>query len=351
MKIFNIVLTGGPCAGKTTAINTVKKHLDTRNIPCFIVPETATELIPNLVNFEIPNLYNFQKLVMKRQLVKESDTLDYVRFNYSKVDRCVILYDRGLYDNLAYLNNHDLFKKMLKSYNINELTSLEKYDMVIDLLSLATCKPNEYNHSNNARKEDILEASILDNRTSNAWANHPNLRIVCSDISLSEESKIVTNLVDNFIDGKDTSIQVEYLIDNFSNFEAFKDISRIKVATHTFLANEEDNILCDISIKTYDFDYFTYEMMLYKRNDNEKIIIYQDTIDTWDFSNICRKYKYLDGFMYDEVNFVSNMMLYKLEFYKDKTLLKVKINENGKKIIIPDCLLLDKKETITKVRK
>ena len=351
MKIFNIVLTGGPCAGKTTAINTIKKHLNARNIPCFIVPETATELIPNLVNHEITDLYNFQKLIMKRQLVKESDTLDYVRFNYSKLDRCVILYDRGLYDNLAYLNNHNLFNKMLKSYNKNELTSLEKYDMVIDLLSLATCKPNEYNYSNQVRKEDILESSILDNRTSNAWANHPNLRIICSDISLQEESKIITNLVDNFIDGKDISIQVEYLLDNNSNFEEFKDISKIKVTTHTFLVSKEENILCDISIKTYDFEYFTYEMMFYKQNGNEKTIIYQDKIDTWEFGNICKKYKYLDGIMYDEINFVRNMMVYKLEFYNDKTLLKVKVNENGKKIIIPECLILAKKDTKTKIKK
>ena len=193
MKVFKIVLTGGPCAGKTTAVKTIKNHLKERNIPCFIVPETATELITNLVNNEIPNLYEFQKLVMKRQIEKESDTLDYIYSNYSKVDKCVVIYDRGLYDNLAYLNNNKLFKKMLKSFHLDQLTSLERYDMVVDLLSLATCKPNEYNNSNEARKEDIKEASNLDNRTSNAWSNHFNLRIVSSDISFEEESQIIIN--------------------------------------------------------------------------------------------------------------------------------------------------------------
>ena len=42
MEIIKVVLTGGPCAGKTTALNSIKEYLTKNNIPVFTVPDTAT---------------------------------------------------------------------------------------------------------------------------------------------------------------------------------------------------------------------------------------------------------------------------------------------------------------------
>ena len=45
-KIFaKVVLTGGPCAGKTSALTKIEEELIEKGYKVFIVSETATELI------------------------------------------------------------------------------------------------------------------------------------------------------------------------------------------------------------------------------------------------------------------------------------------------------------------
>jgi len=43
--IFRLVLTGGPCAGKTTAMTIIEERMRTRGFRTFIVPEAASLLI------------------------------------------------------------------------------------------------------------------------------------------------------------------------------------------------------------------------------------------------------------------------------------------------------------------
>ena len=86
MKELNLVLTGGPYAGKTTALENIKKYLKERNIPCVTVPETATELIDNGIIPTKDNIVKFQLLVMKRQIVKERDAMEYIVDNYKNAD-------------------------------------------------------------------------------------------------------------------------------------------------------------------------------------------------------------------------------------------------------------------------
>ena len=43
--IFRLCLTGGPCAGKTTALTTLNQGLASRGFKVFMVPEAATMLM------------------------------------------------------------------------------------------------------------------------------------------------------------------------------------------------------------------------------------------------------------------------------------------------------------------
>jgi len=40
--IYRVCLTGGPCAGKTTALTTITDHLTQKGFKVLIVPEAAT---------------------------------------------------------------------------------------------------------------------------------------------------------------------------------------------------------------------------------------------------------------------------------------------------------------------
>lgn len=43
--VFRVVLTGGPCAGKTTALAVLEERMRSRGFRVFVVPEAATTLI------------------------------------------------------------------------------------------------------------------------------------------------------------------------------------------------------------------------------------------------------------------------------------------------------------------
>lgn len=100
-----IVLTGGPCAGKTTAISKIEEELTSLGYYVIIIPESATELINSGIkpfgNSKI-DLLNFQKLILNYQLGKENFYQQAIKL-LDKDTKCIIICDRGALDNQAYI--------------------------------------------------------------------------------------------------------------------------------------------------------------------------------------------------------------------------------------------------------
>ena len=67
-KITKIVLTGGPCAGKTTAMELIVSHFSAQGIAVLVVPEVATMFANSGVDFTTPNRQMF--LESERQLLE-----------------------------------------------------------------------------------------------------------------------------------------------------------------------------------------------------------------------------------------------------------------------------------------
>lgn len=57
-RIAKIVLTGGPCAGKTTALNWINNFYTKKGYGVIFVPETATELITSGISPTTVSNYN-----------------------------------------------------------------------------------------------------------------------------------------------------------------------------------------------------------------------------------------------------------------------------------------------------
>ena len=72
MDISKIVITGGPCAGKTTAMNWISNAFRERGYDVLFVPETATELITGgVAPWTCKTNSDYQHCHMKFQLEKE----------------------------------------------------------------------------------------------------------------------------------------------------------------------------------------------------------------------------------------------------------------------------------------
>ena len=104
-RITKIVLTGGPAAGKTTLVSRVLKEFKQEDgWRVITIPETATELISGFGIKPFDNcmsMLQFQDFVVGDQIHKEKLALDAAQL--VPEDNILILYDRALMDDKAYL--------------------------------------------------------------------------------------------------------------------------------------------------------------------------------------------------------------------------------------------------------
>lgn len=203
--VAKIVLTGGPCAGKTTTISRIEEHLNEKGYHVLVLNECATELIKGGIRPFGENalsVYDFQNEVLNLQVYKEKRYQDIIdKFDDSV--KCILVSDRGVIDNKAYLGQ-ELFDKLLEQNNVKEEDMLNEYDLVIHMITVASDIKNNYSNSTNtARFEDADEAIDLDKRTSDAWSKHPNMKVVPVTEILNDKIDIVLKHVDDLIEELD----------------------------------------------------------------------------------------------------------------------------------------------------
>ncbi|MBP5158953.1 MAG: AAA family ATPase [Lachnospiraceae bacterium] len=188
-KITRIVLTGGPAAGKTTLISRILKELKKEDgWKVITIPETATELISGFGLGPFPDcmtMEEFQYFVIGDQLHKEELALKGAAT--VPQDKILIIYDRAIFDDRAYISQED-FDKTVASFGKKPEDILAGYDAVIHLVTCAKGAEFAYNYGNAARYESVEEARRMDDRTLEAWSSHPNLYVI--DNSIDYEDKI-----------------------------------------------------------------------------------------------------------------------------------------------------------------
>lgn len=199
----NIVLTGGPCAGKTTTIAKVKEDLENLGYHVLLLNECATEVINGGIRPFGDNqvsVFDFQNEVLNLQLFKEKRYLDIID-KLPEDTNCIILSDRGIMDSKAYLGS-ELFTKLLDQNNLKEDDLGQQYDMVIHLVTVAANNQNKYNNSTNSARfeEDIDEVLDLDRRTNEVWQKHKNLKRVEATGTIEEKIEKVINIIHDYLE-------------------------------------------------------------------------------------------------------------------------------------------------------
>lgn len=193
MSITKIVITGGPCSGKTTGMSYLREKLSNLGYRVFVVPETATEIIMCGFNPKIADdgeKLRFEERIMRSQLFHEDITLEFAQEVSDRGKKVVILYDRGTMDTRAYMSDSD-YRTILQQLSENTTNLRDKrYDAVIHMTTAANGAAAFYTLANNqARLESDIDAAIAScDRTKEAWVGHPHLRVI--DNSTDFEGKI-----------------------------------------------------------------------------------------------------------------------------------------------------------------
>ncbi len=176
-EIIKIVITGGPCGGKSTAMSWIQKAFGQMGYTVLFVPETATELITGgVAPWTCGSNGDFQHNLLKLQLAKEAVFCEAAATMPG--EKILVVCDRGALDNKAYMQALE-FENILQCLGTNEVALRDHYDAVFHLVTAAKGAEEFYTTANNAaRTETVEEAAAMDDRLIAAWTGHPHLRVI-----------------------------------------------------------------------------------------------------------------------------------------------------------------------------
>lgn len=208
MSIHKIVITGGPCAGKTTGLSYIEREFTKLGYKVVFINESATELIMNGLH---PTAYNednylFEKNIVKLQLAKEAIYMEACKKLPN--DKILLVCDRGVMDCKTYMTEQE-FERVKKEINLSTVELRDNYDAVFHLLTTAKDVPEYYSKANNlARRENLQEAIINDDTTINVWTGHPHLRIIDNSTNFEGKMKRLIQEICFFL-GEPKAVEVE----------------------------------------------------------------------------------------------------------------------------------------------
>ena len=178
-KITKVCLTGGPCAGKTTALVRILEHFTSLGYKVFTLPEIPTMMSTAGMNYLTtnPNLfYEGEKATLKLQLEIEDH---FTRMAETCEKPVIIVCDRGTMDISAYMSPV-MWQALMDETATNTVKLRDaRYDAVLHLVSAANGAEQFYTTSNNSQRTEGIElARLLDKKVIEAWTGHPHLRVI-----------------------------------------------------------------------------------------------------------------------------------------------------------------------------
>lgn len=206
-SISKIVLTGGPCAGKTTALSWIQNNLPKYGYAVLFVPETATELISGGVTpWGMETNLDYQRCQMQLQLEKER--IFEQAAHAMPAEKILIVCDRGAIDNKSYMTDLD-FLRLCEELGTSEVELRDRYDAVFHLVTAAKGALEAYTTANNAaRRESPEQAAELDDKLIAAWTGHPHLRVIDNSTSFEDKLKRLLKEITRFL-GEPEPLEIE----------------------------------------------------------------------------------------------------------------------------------------------
>lgn len=186
---YRLVLTGGPCGGKTTGQTRLCTFFENLGWKVFRVPETASVLLSGGIKFS--DLNEDEAVLFQENLLKTMMQIEDTFFELGRTCQrnCLIICDRGAMDASAFISK----EKWEKIMNDNEWNSVElrdnRYNQIIHMVSAANGAEDFYSiEEHSCRSEGVELARYLDSKAAAAWIGHPYFDVV--DNSTDFEGKI-----------------------------------------------------------------------------------------------------------------------------------------------------------------
>ena len=348
MGITKIVLTGGPCGGKSTGLSRIRNAFTDRGYRVLIIPETASELIDNGVSFSTCGTpAEFQSCLMNLQLAKERT---FERAAASMPDeKILIVCDRGALDNKAYMTA-DEFARLLDSIGTNEIELRDGSDAVFHLTTAAKGAEAYYTTANNtARTETPEQAAALDDKLISAWTGHPHLRIIDNSTGFDEKiNRLISEIALFLGEPEPYEIERKFLIEypDTAALLALPNCEKVEII-QTYLRSPADEEI-RVRQRGSDGNYIYYETRKkrvsgVKRLEFERRLTVQEYLrrlmDADPERSPIRKDRYClaDGNQYFEIDVYP--------FWSDKAILEIELSDPEEAIRFPSMLKIIREVT------
>ena len=203
-NITRIVLTGGPCAGKTTALVKVIEHFSSLGFKVFTIPEVPTMFTQAGMDYLTTNrefFYEGETATLEVQLALEDK---FLRMAEACSQPCIIVCDRGTMDISAYMSK-EMWEDITRAVGTSTAELRGRYDAVLHLVSAADGAEQFYTTSNNASRNEPADekglqiARMLDKKVIGAWTGHSHLRVINNHDDFDAKIKRVLKEISNVL--------------------------------------------------------------------------------------------------------------------------------------------------------
>jgi predicted ATPase len=198
IEIPQIVLTGGPCAGKTRVLSQLSQDFGE---VVEMVPEAANMLIGG--GFPMPSDTLPYSERWQLSLQDPLYALQYsIEANHQEIARNtakrLVVCDRGVLDQAAFFKRG--VDEFLDRFRIPDISQIhERYKVVIHLGTVAFLGDKEYREASSGSQirveSEITQVLEVEQATREAWQSHPNRVIVEPSQNFEEKYEEVAKIV------------------------------------------------------------------------------------------------------------------------------------------------------------
>lgn len=301
-KVFKVVLTGGPCGGKTTGQSRLCTFFENLGWKVYRAQETALVLMSGGVKFS--ELSKEQAFKFQENLIKTMMQVENTYFDLAQTcpQNCLVVCDRGLMDGSAYLPPED-WERMKQENGWSEVDLRDnRYNQIIHMVSAACgAEPFYTCAGHKTRSEDIGVARHLDKCTSQAWVGHPYydvidnttdfeekiyrmIHAVCNRLGIDAGDRLQTNTakrkflikylpdVEKFPPFQDFTVIHDYLVTPSRKMQARlrkRGQNGVWTYTHTIRRPEINKQSVELRMAIHSKDYY---ILLMQRDENHETI-------------------------------------------------------------------------------
>lgn len=347
-SIIKIVITGGPCGGKSTAMSRIQTHFTDLGYRVLFISETATELIKGgVAPWTCRSNAEYQRCQISLQIEKERIFEQAAKTMPDQ--KILIVCDRGVIDNKAYMEPEE-FYKVLDELHENEVELRDNYDAVFHLVTAAKGAEEFYTTSNNtARTETPEQASRLDDKIISVWTGHPHLRVIDNNTDFEDKIRKLLIEITSFL-GEPEPYETErkFLIEypDIDYLLSLENCRRIEII-QTYLNSDDGS---EIRVRQRGADgHYIYFKTKKRRINGLKCIEIEERLSKDEYLALLmnadttkrqiRKDRYCLTFMnqYFEIDVYP--------FWKDKAIAEIELTSENAEIVFPDYVKVIKEVT------